>query len=213
MPETTQVDHQVASSVFAINLVSRPPSGVRDSMLRLQDSVAAVLPTCAVFRAPEDSLHMSIFQLVWARGNGVNGDTAWWVQQSDVLSELETLASQPWDIVLTAPRLEVRSAAIILVFPPSSEIEALRHGLEDMPALAGLDSHRPRLQHVSLFRFTAEMPLDDVQSTCCDIEFDLPPWRIIDVDLVRETVYPSLCLECLRTIVLGRHSTDHRNHV
>lgn len=212
MSEETQVDHQIASSVFAINLVSWPPASVRDSMLKLQSAVEAVVPSGAVHRAPEDSLHMSIFQLVWARGNSSNSEAAWQVRQSEIVSELQAMASGPWNIVLAAPRLEVRTAAIILVFPPSSGIEALRHRLEAVPALAGLDSHRPSLQHVSLFRFTKQVPLNSLQSTCRDIEVDVPPWHMIEVDLVREMVYPSLVLEPLRTFQLEQNSAIDRHY-
>jgi hypothetical protein len=163
--EKTHIDQQVGCSVFGVNLISRPPGHVRASILELQDAVEAALPGDIAYRTPAESLHMSIFQFVWVRDTNPKGSADWQVCQGKVISALDAIASNPWGISLTAPRLELRPAAIILIFPPSSGLEALRDRIERSP-LSGLNSRRPGLQHVSLFRYSTEMPLEQLRNAC-----------------------------------------------
>jgi hypothetical protein len=204
--QTTHIDRQVGSSVFGINLVSRPPAHVQSSILELQSAIEAALPSGIAFRAPAESLHLSIFQFVSARDTNPRRSSDWRARQHKVISALDAIASNPWDISLAAPRLELRPAAIIMVYPSSSDLEALRNRIEESPSLTGLSSHRPGLQHVSLFRYSTEMPLEQLRDACQRIDCGIPEWRMVQMDLVRETVYPSLRFELLRSFRLAQAS-------
>lgn len=125
-----------------------------------------------------------------------------------VISALDAITSNPWNISLAAPRLELRPAAIILTYPSSSGLEALRHRIEGSPSLSGLSGRRPALQHVSLFRYSAEMPLEQLRNACQTIGCAMLEWRMVQMDLVCETVYPSLRFELLRSFRLAEASID-----
>lgn len=199
-----KVDDQVGASVFGVNLISRPPSRVRESMSLLQDSIQAAVPDTVAWRTPAESLHLSIFQFVWARIAGdADKEAAWRVREDDILGDLESAASAAAQILLSKAKLEVRFAAIILAFPPSSELETLRHRIGAFPSVSGLCSRRPHLQHVSLFRYLTKTSRDGLESACRDIEVDVPVWHVSEVELVRESVYPSLQCQVLQTFALA----------
>lgn len=203
MSEKTRIDQQVGCSVFGISLIGRPPAHVRAGILESQDAIEAALPRDIAYRTPAASLHLSIFQFVPVRDTNRNGSTDWEVRQDKVISALDAIASDPWDISLAGPWLELRPAAIILIFPSSSDLEALRHRIERSPSLSGLNSRRPGLQHVSLFRYSTEVPLEELRSACQHIDCGVPEWCLAQMDLVHETVYPSLHLELLQSFRLA----------
>ncbi len=207
MPERTLVDAQVGAPVFAVNLISRPPRRVRERMSSLQDSLAPILSPEAAHRTPPEALHLSVFQFVWARETK-DQRPAWQTCQDDVLRQLGSAVSSTAPALLQLARLEVRRAAIIVAFSPSPELEALRQKISDMPAIASLAGRRPRLQHVSLFRYSRPMLFEELKAACRNIELDLPPWRVLRVEVVRETVYPSLAFEVLRSFELTHASAS-----
>jgi hypothetical protein len=205
--DKTQVDKQVGAPVFAVNLIGRPPKRVREHMSILQDSLATAVSPEAVHRTPAESLHLSVFQFAWARQKE-DQQSAWAMCRNNVQRQLESAVSLIAPVFLNAARLEVRPAAIIVVFSPSPELEALRNRISAMPSIAGLASRRPHLQHVSLFRYSKEVPLEEFRAACNDIEVDLPPWRLSRLDLVRETVYPSLAFDSLQSFELTGEDSD-----
>lgn len=169
-------------------------------MSLLQRAIEATVAPQVTHRTPIGSLHISIFQFAWAREtDDARKQSAWRTCQDDVIRELERAVSPTAPILLKAAKLEVRPAAIIVVFSPSPELEALRNRISGMPSISSLRSRRPGLQHVSLFRYSTEMALDELRVACQNVPLNLPPWHVANAELVQETVYPSLGFESLRS--------------
>lgn len=199
MHEKTCVDCYVGMPTFAINLIAQPSSSVREAFLALQDAIWPAVSEGVLYRCPPDSLHLSVFQFVWARRVGGSADeSVWRSYQNHIVERLMALISSTDAFAVGRPSIAAGESAVILKFDPSPVLEALRDGISSIAGLSRLSIHRPTIQHVSIFRYYQEVPLHVIREACSNIPIADPVWPIEELRLVREKVYPSLDLDLIR---------------
>lgn len=200
----TKKDQQIGAPVFAINLVSIPPRATSDRIAEVQDRIQSAVPEGTVFRSPADSLHLSVFQFVWARGSKSNQEAIWRQLQNDVVGSLDSAVSEIESISLISPILSVTPAAIILIFQSSPAVERLRESITGFAEISRLEYRQPQIQHVTLFRFETEASLVELVEVCENMEVSVPAWNVKGLELVEETVYPSLKRRTICSFAVGK---------
>jgi len=204
----TRLDRDVGRPTFAINLIARPPASVRNQLSAIQDAISVAVSDGVLYRCPPASLHLSVFQFVWSRSNGGLAQEPIWNGCKDrIIEGLETVISSTDALILGRPSIEAGESAVILKFDPSPALEALRDGISSRAGLHHLSTNRPAIQHVSIFRYNQEVPLEAVRGLCGNVAIALTPWAIEELALVRENVYPSLDLELIHSFRLRQRTS------
>lgn len=195
----TEIDGRIGQPTFAINLQANPDRASRATIAVMQDAIAAEMPA-GVFRCPPETLHLTVFPIIWSRGaHGVDVRQLWAGMSPDFTSDLKRLARASPAFDLGGASLEVMPAAIILRFECSPVLEVLRDRISTMRRPTGVARRRPNLAHISLFRFETTMPLSPVAEA---VAAHTPPrfcWTVDRLVLSREEIYPSL-----QTAILAR---------
>jgi hypothetical protein len=204
--DETHVDSQVGLPTFAINLIARPGPLVHEKFSAIQDALSLAVPKGVLYRCPPSSLHLSVFQFVWARRikESAADESVWSDHQNHIVERLNAVACLADAFVLDRPCILAGASAVILRFDPSPMLEALRDDISAITALSRLSINRPTIQHVSIFRYEQEVALHPIQQACDNLQLRDPDWAIDQLDLVREKVYPSLDLDVIRTFRLRR---------
>ncbi|MBE9557911.1 MAG: 2'-5' RNA ligase family protein [Proteobacteria bacterium] len=188
----TEADGRLGQPVFAVNLQANPGGASRAAIVAIQDAVAAEM-SAGVFRTPPETLHLTVFPIVWARGDqGVDIRRTWAGISADFTRDLKRMADASPAFELRGARLDVMPAAIILRFEPSPALEALRERISAMRQPGGLATRRPNLAHMTLFRFETAMPLSPLAEAAAAQAFPEPRWTVDRLVLSREKTYPSL---------------------
>lgn len=204
MTRLTVPDHQIGNLTFAINIVVRPAPDVMQALVALQDRIEALAPAGAFHRVPAPTLHLSIFQLVWARTTQVAiGPRQWQELETETFAALQALASKHDPLVLHQGQVLVGEKAIYLQFSPSAAMDRLRDEIEHHARDGFPGRHRPQIQHITLFRYQQAIPLEPLAQSCAP----LPPWQqawLIDqMELGQETAYPLLASRTVGNLALG----------
>jgi hypothetical protein len=203
MHDKTLVDCDVGLPTFAINLIARPTSSVRNKFSAIQDAISVAVSKGVLYRCPPGSLHLSVFQFVWARRvGGPAAESVWNSYQNHIIEGLEAVISSTDGFIVGRPSIDARESAVILKFDPSPVLEALRDGISSIAGLYRLSTNRPTIQHVSIFRYHQEVALQGIREACSNVSIADPAWTIEELGLVRENVYPSLDLKLIRTFRL-----------
>ena len=152
--QLTQVDPQIRGATFAINLIAHPPEPVRTVLSTIQDTLERRIPGNVLFRCPLHSLHLSVFQFVWARHGDARAEALWTTCCDRVLSHLARIANSTQAFPLRSPSIHAGQSAIIVKFSTSDALEALREQVLAVARETDLSWNRPVIQHVSIFRYT-----------------------------------------------------------
>lgn len=188
-----QVDARIGACTFGINLIAVPPRTVCEPLITIQDAIESRIPEGVLFRSSSASLHLSIFQFVWARSGDTQADASAWITcRERVVSELGNIAGSTLPFALASPSIQAKQAAIIVRFSPSQALEALRDRASVVADEVGLNWNRPTIQHLSLFRYRQPAAVDELTKVCAEIPLPAITWQIRGLKLVRENVYPSL---------------------
>jgi hypothetical protein len=200
----THMDSQVGLPTFGINLIARPRPLVSEKFSAIQDELSLAVPKGVLYRCPPSSLHLSVFQFVWARRikESAADESVWSDHQNHIVERLNALACLADAFVLDRPCILAGASAVILRFDPSPMLEALRDDISAITALSHLSSNRPTIQHVSIFRYDQEVALNPIQHACNNVHIPHLVWTIDELELVREKVYPSLDLDIIWTFRL-----------
>lgn len=208
MTRLTVPDHQIGNPTFAINIVVRPSPDVMQALVALQDRIEALAPAGAFLRVPAATLHLSIFQLVWARTQHVAiGPQEWLGLEAETFMALQALASRYEPFVLHQGQVLVGEKAIYLQFSPSAAMDRLRDEIEHHARDRFPGRHRPQIQHITLFRYRQAVPLAPLAHGCAQ----LPPWQqawsITQMELGQESAYPLLASRTVGNLALGSSET------
>jgi hypothetical protein len=159
----------------------------------IQDAIDRRIPGDALFRCPAASLHLSVFQLVWARSEEARGEgRAWAACCGQVLADLGAVAASAQEFLLRSPSIHIEKSAVIIKFARTHALERIRDQISAVARQAELSWNRPKIQHVSLFRYSRSIVLDQVIDACGRLQSPDLTWRVCGLRLVRENVYPSL---------------------
>jgi CheY-like chemotaxis protein len=200
------MDSQVGLPTFGINLIARPRPLVSEKFSAIQDALSLAIPKGVLYRCPLSSLHLSVFQFVWARRirESAADESVWSGYQNHIVERLNAVASSTDAFAVGRPRILAGESAVILRFDPSPVLEALRDDISSIAGLGGLSTNRPTIQHVSIFRYDQEVAVNPIQQACNNVHIPHLVWTIDQLELVREKVYPSLELDVIRTFRLRR---------
>ena len=114
MGQLTQIDPDIGSPTFAINLIADPTEPIREIMTTIRDAISRRIPEDAFFRCPAASLHLSVFQLVWARSEDARaGDRAWAMCCDQVVTTLGALTASTQGFLLRSPSIHAEESAVI----------------------------------------------------------------------------------------------------
>lgn len=188
----TEVDGRIGQPVFAVNLQGNPGGASRAAIAAIQEAVAAEMPA-GVFRTPPETLHLTVFPIIWARGDqGADIRRTWAGISADFTRDLEWIADASPAFELRGAGLDVMPAAIVLRFERSPVLEALRERISQIRWPSGLAKRCPNLAHMTLFRFETAMPLSPLAEAVAAQAFPEPRWTVDRLVLSREMIYPSL---------------------
>lgn len=203
MNEFTQVDNMIGNCAFAINFIAYPSEQIRKTLCTIQDSISSCMPANCVYKCPAHSLHMSVFQFVHSRKFASSNQALIWKKHNhEIKLHLQSITTETGICVLESPSIHVSESAIIIKFSPSDFIESLRDSLELSVVEFELSWNRPTIQHVTIFRYTHPFRLSDILNKISEIE---PPdftWKIDALNLVQESIYPSLNNNLVQTYTL-----------
>lgn len=204
MDETTQIDGQIGLPTFGINLIARPPEAMRNRFSAIQDLVEASSPEDCLYRCPPATLHLSVFQFVWARRRNAAGARAEWLDcQTRMLESIAAVTSPMLPFILSQGRIQVGSSAIFLRFETSPALELLRDGLAGIATSALSCSNRPAIQHVSLFRYRRTVAMRMVQEACTKVSSLCDGWEVGALQLLQENTYPSIDVSLIDDFLLA----------
>ncbi|MGE8317937.1 MAG: hypothetical protein ACN6O3_04270 [Comamonas sp.] len=186
----TLADSQVGCSTFAINVLAYPSGTVQRRLSDMQDAIESAAPADSLYRCPATTLHLSVFQFVWARSPvGAMDRSAWLGRQGQAVEALARIASSSPSFVLSQERIHAGESAVFLRFDPSPLLEQLRDGIaafaaDDFPAC-----NRPDIQHITLFRYRQRVALSEAEAACQRAPAFCDGWKIdrLELELVQET--------------------------
>ena len=202
--QATQIDSRIGLPVFGVSLIALPPARVRHRLSEIQDLIEAAAPQDCLYRCPAATLHLSVFHFVWTRRpQGAGGQAEWEKGKAGILAAIAAMTSSMRPFTLGRGTVQVGDAAIFLKFDASPAIERLRDALAGIatPSCAS----RPAIQHVSLFRYRRNVPVQTVQEACAG----LPPfgdWEVDALQLAHEKVYPSMDFSLIDEFALGSNA-------
>ncbi len=203
MTRVTVPDHQIGQPTFAINIVVRPSPEVMQALVALQDRIEALAPEGTFHRVPAPTLHLSIYQPVWARTHhAAIVPQEWAGLEAETLTALQTLASQYEPFVLHQGEVQVGEKAIYLQFSPSAAMDRLRDEIEHYACDRFAGRHRPQIQHITLFRYQQAVPLQPLAQGCAQLSPWRQAWSIDQLELGQETAYPLLASRTVGNLVL-----------
>jgi len=196
----TVVDPLLEQPCFAVNVQIVPSRIIRDRVAEIQEQVLRAV-ALDLFRIPLESLHVSVFPLLWARGTYSRDPRELW----DALSRewLQGVARacdgiSPFELRFSA--LVATDLAVILVADEPAELRSVRDALQASGSSLGIRVSRPRIVHMTLFRYRAVVSLREVTRSLQPISFEPVRWTVEGVSVRRENVYPSLAWTELVTI-------------
>ncbi|WP_460480983.1 hypothetical protein [Comamonas humi] len=204
MGVVTLADSQVGCPTFAINVLAYPPGSVQRRLSDMQDAIESMAPTGSLYRCPATTLHLSVFQFVWARSPvGAMDRSAWLGRQGQTVKALTRIASSSSSFVLSQERIHAGESAVFLRFDPSPLLEQLRDGIaafaaDDFPAC-----NRPGIQHITLFRYRQQVALSLVEAACQRAPAFCEEWKVDRLELVQENVYPALNVDVIGAFQLA----------
>ena len=185
-------DERIGKSVFAINLQALPSQTDVSNTVTLQKKIYSLVPS-GLYTCPPHSLHISIFPIIWARGNYSVDPKQYWNDASvSVLSRLSEVTSNKNEICLIAKGIEVFDSAVVLKFEENGLIEELRTSIKTTEELKMLPKSQTTLTHTTLFRFTEVFDVSQLKIRIAEIPVDEINWTISNIELNQEIEYPSL---------------------
>ena len=206
MTRVTVPDHQIGQPTFAINIVVRPSPEVMQALVALQDRIEALAPEGTFHRVPAPTLHLSIYQPVWARTHhAAIVPQEWAGLEAETLMALQTLASQYEPFVLHQGEVQVGEKAIYLQFSPSAAMDRLRDEIEHYACDRFAGRHRPQIQHITLFRYHQAVPLQVLVGMAVIIAASMVGRHFLGAGPVREPAaeHPASTGDCTRTAGQG----------
>ena len=188
----THVDERIGQPTFAVNLQARPEKAVREPIAALQNAIQAEVPA-GLFKCPPQTLHVTVFPVVWARGNyPFDVRQRWNDISAGAIEELKRVVSASSPFELTGASLETRHSAVILRFETDPVVTALRERISGLCLIEEMITQRPDLTHISLFRFETALPLPLVARVVAAHDVPELPWTVDRLVLCKEQTYPSL---------------------
>jgi len=201
------VDENIGCKLFAVNLNIMPGGDFRKTLGQIQTQIHNAAAESHLFMCPAETLHLSIFQIVWARGeqSSLQKESVWNQYHSKITAGLSELAQTMDRFCLEAPVVEFRDSAIILNFPPSPVLEEIRQRTCKIVRDTELIWNCPDIQHITLFRYLKPVPLAQLTADCSKISFPENISLFVDkIHLMQEKIYPLLDAENLHEFSLRR---------
>lgn len=196
----TIVDENIGRSLFAVNLNAMPCSEFRKALRQIQTEILNAAAEPNLFACPVNTLHLSIFPIVWARGEQSVSQkkSVWNKYQSLVTAALLEVAKTTDKFCLEQPTVEFRDSAIILKFPPSPVLEEIRERTCKIVRDTELIWNRPDIQHITLCRYLKPVSLAQLKAKSSMVSFPQNiRWTVYELHLMQENVYPLLEVENL----------------
>jgi hypothetical protein len=177
--------------------------GTQAALHGLQERVARLWPA-RLLRAPASALHLTIYPLVPVRG-AFDRDAYWDAIADRAVNLLGGLCAAAGPFRLRFERVQAAPAAIIAVARDGSGlIDRIRQAIaERLPPPPGLAPMRYDLIHSTLARHAAPDPIPAAAVAAVEALPVAIEASVARLKIVRETVYPCLVMEELRTLPLG----------
>jgi len=204
MSELAVVDNMIGNHVFAINLIACPSQQTKSILCAMQDQIFHSMPADTVYKCPEHSLHMSVFQLVHPRKSDSPDQASIWngrFEKIDKHLRSTTNVSEP--CILKSPWVHVSESAVIIQFTSSPGIELLRDQLEVNVQQSDLAWNRPSIQHITICRYSHSFQLRDLTGKFNGTKLPNLVWKIESLSLVQENTYPYLDNNLIQNYALG----------
>ena len=175
----------------AVNLQIKPPAETLAAVVRLRERLATATGR-AMRQAPPETLHLTVFSVVYVRAlYPTPPEAVWAALEHPVTEALRTLAQHTAPFALAFDRAGLRGDAVIVEADPDPRLEAIRDAVE--AAMAGLAPvFRTATTHSTVARLaepTAEpwtRPLTDWMGE------PVIRWPVDELRLVLERRYPAL---------------------
>jgi len=182
----------IGLETFAINLQAKLPKGCLEIADRYQIQLERAI-SAGLYRCPLESLHVSAFPIIWARGNYDTDPHNIWSETAEPIKRMldEMLAKHP-TFKLTGRSIELSSAAVILRYYDSAELEDIRKTVSAVVSAFGLDVHAPSIVHTTLFRFRDPLDLSAVRSMAAKLPLPAISFEVDQLILEEERIYPSI---------------------
>ena len=94
--------------------------------------------------------------------------------------------------------------AVILNYASSVDLESYRDQVSRIALQTELDWNRPKIQHVTILRYTRRVHIKDIVVACEKIDLPELTWTIRKIRLIRELIYPSLDVRLLQEYELDK---------
>jgi hypothetical protein len=204
----TAVDLLLEQPCFAVNVQVVPEAIVQHALGEIQDKVLRAL-NLDLFRTTTESLHLSVFPLIWARGTYGREPRELW----DGLSQkwLQGVARacdgiRPFGIRFS--KLVATEAAVVLFAEEPPELHSVRIKLEAWGRSLRIPVYRPRTVHTTLFRYREVASLRHVTRSLQQVDIEPVHWKVVGISVRQEILYPSLAWTELLTI--GFRNSDRQ---
>jgi hypothetical protein len=198
---TVTADGMWGRDCLAYSIQAAIPDGLADALASIQFELdKAGLP--AFHACPRNTLHISIFAVVPVRSPVAGKEDYWTGVSSRVMDDLDRLCRGHRVMPVHFDELRLTPNAIIAATRAVPDrIAAIRSHFAGWPAHPGWPRPVYDIMHVTLARFATEQRVPDsaVREVCRPISL---AGEVSRIQLVRETVYPSLKIDALASFDL-----------
>lgn len=176
---------------YAVNLQIRPPAGTRAALDRLRERIAET-SGLAMSRAPVETLHLTVFSVVYVRAVYPDGpEAAWRAVEAPVTAALREVAGRTTPFVLTFDRAGMRGDAVLVQADPDPRLEAIRDAVE--AAMHGrAPVFRATTTHSTLARLAEPVATPWTRPLSEWLDEPAIAWPVDGLRLVLERRYPAL---------------------
>ncbi len=186
---------------YAVNLQIRPPDGTRAALDRLRERIAEA-SGLAMSLAPVDTLHLTVFSVVYVRAVYPDGPEAVWrAIEEPVTTALREVADRTAPFALAFDRAGMRGDAMLVQADPDPRLEAIRDAVEAvMHGRAPV--FRAPTTHSTLARLAEPVATPWTRPLSEWMDEPAIAWPVDGMRLVLERRYPALDETPIRTFAL-----------
>lgn len=175
----------------AVNLQVRPPAETRARLVRLRERIAGATGL-AMQAAPAETLHLTVFSIVYVRALYPSPPQAVWAAlEAPVAAALQAVSRTLAPFTLGFDRAGLRGDAVIVEADPDPRLEAVRDRIE--AAIAGIAPvFRAPTTHATVARLAEPAATPWSRPLGHWLGEPVLPWPVDALRLVLETRYPAI---------------------
>jgi hypothetical protein len=181
----------------------RLPKNARRRLADIATRLAESAPS-GIWPAPEGSLHVTCYSLISPRDDSYDKDRYWRGMSSLATEAVRRVSQEVPAYALRFSALRVTDRAIVALAEDAPSVAAARAIFTRLvPAPDTEVQQLPRTIHATLCRYGDPAPIPrDLPEIAAAMPLDVCA-GIDTLTLVRETIYPSLCIETIVSAPLG----------